>query len=62
MEQKTATKAVLDKNGDPAPYHGEPEYSINTDKANQLGFAFSHLKNWIYDLIDYYIEEVVYVS
>ncbi len=55
VEQKTGKKAVIEAGGDPAPYNGEPEYSINTDKANALGFRFSRLRNWIYDLLDYYI-------
>lgn len=58
VEKKTGTKAIIDKEGDSAPYNGEPEYSINTDKAEKLGFRFSNLKDWIYDLIDYYIEVV----
>lgn len=44
--------------GDDAPYNGEPEYSINTKKAEKLGFQFTNLKDWIYDLMDYYIELV----
>lgn len=55
VEKKTGTKAVLDSEGEEAPYNGEPEYSINTDKANALGFRFSTLQEWIYDLLDYYI-------
>ena len=55
VEKKTGTKAVLDSEGEEAPYNGEPEYSINTDKANTLGFRFSALQEWIYDLLDYYI-------
>lgn len=55
VEQKTGKKAVIEVGGDPAPYNGEPEYSINTDKANALGFRFSRLRDWIYDLLDYYI-------
>lgn len=56
VEKKTGKKAIIDKTGDNAPYNGEPEYSINTDKAEELGFQFSNLKDWIYDLIDYYID------
>lgn len=56
VEQKTGTKAVIDKNGDAAPYNGEPEYSINTDKAKELGYRFSELQDWLYELLDYYIE------
>lgn len=58
VERKTGTKAIFRDTGDEAPYNGEPEYSINTDKAKKLGFQFSNLKDWIYDLIDYYIELV----
>lgn len=36
----------------------EAEYSINTEAAEGLGFRFSILKDWIYDLLDYYINEV----
>lgn len=58
VEKKTGTKAIIDKNGDSAPYNGEPEYSINTEKAKALGFKFSILQDWIYELLDYYIELV----
>lgn len=58
VEKKTGTRAILDKNGEIAPYNGEPEYSINTEKANALGFRFSVLHDWIYGLLDYYIELV----
>ena len=33
-------------------------YSINTEKANALGFRFSILQDWIYELLDYYIQMV----
>lgn len=55
VEKKTGTKAIIDKIGDNAPYNGVPEYSINTEKAVGLGFRFSALQDWIYELLDYYI-------
>lgn len=55
VEGKTGKKTIIDGAGDVAPYNSEPEYSINTDKAEALGFRFTNLKDWIYDLIDYYI-------
>ena len=58
IESKTGKKAILSLNGEKAPYNGENEYSINTDKASNLGFNFSPLKMWIYNLIDIYIQEV----
>ena len=58
VEKKTGYKAIIDKEGEMAPYNGEPEYSINTEKAQSLGFQFSTLHDWIYELLDYYIEIV----
>ena len=55
VEKKTGCKAVLSEDGDKAPYNEEVEYSVNTEKAAGLGFEFSVLKEWIYDLIDFYI-------
>ena len=58
VERKTEKKAVLSADGDPAPYNGEPEYSISTELAASLGFRFSRLRSWIFDLLDYYIESL----
>lgn len=62
VEKKTGAKAVIDKTGDDAPYNGVPEYSINTEKAMGLGFRFSVLQDWIYELLDYYIVLVNYTK
>ena len=62
MEQRTDRKAVLPLSGEAAPYNGEPEYSINTEIAEKLGFQFSTLKDWIYDLLDHSIEELSNMS
>lgn len=56
VEEQTGSKALISDIGDDAPYNGEPEYSINTEKAEALGFRFTNLKDWIYDLLDYYIQ------
>ncbi len=56
VEAKTGKRAVLSEDGEPAPYNGEPEYSINTAKAEVLGYQFSVLEDWIYQLLDYYME------
>lgn len=58
VEKKTGTNAVIKESGERAPYNGEPEYSINTEKAKALGFRFSALRDWIYELLDFYIQEV----
>ena len=56
LEKETGMSAVINDDGDPAPYNGESEYSINTEKAESLGFAFTDLKDWLYPLLDYYID------
>lgn len=55
VEEKTGARAVFSPDGDEAPYNGEPEYSINTRRAEALGFRFTRLRDWIYELLDYYI-------
>lgn len=58
VEEKTGAKAVISKEGDEAPYNGEPDYSINTDQAKKLGYRFSILKEWIFELLDYYVKTI----
>ncbi len=58
VEERTKSKAIITSEGDMAPYNGEPEYSINTKKAEKLGFSFSNLNDWIFNLLDYYINQV----
>ncbi|MBD5396100.1 MAG: NAD-dependent epimerase/dehydratase family protein [Lachnospiraceae bacterium] len=61
VEKKTGTKAIINDEGETAPYNGEPEYSICTDKAKSLGYQFTELKDWIYELLDHYIQVVAEV-
>lgn len=58
VERKTGSRAILDDAGEAAPYNGEPEYSINVDRAEELGYRFSDLGCWLYGLIDFYIDLV----
>lgn len=56
VEKKAGKEAIIDPAGEVAPYNGTEEYSINTERAQKLGFWFSNLHDWIYGLLDYYIE------
>ncbi|MDE7017830.1 MAG: reductase [Lachnospiraceae bacterium] len=58
VEKKTGRKAMIETSGDAAPYNGEVEYSINTGRAKTLGFRFTDLHDWIYELLDYYVDEI----
>lgn len=52
LEQRTGKKAILAPDGENGPYNGEPEYSINTDRARQCGFTFTNIREWIFDLVE----------
>lgn len=58
VEKKTGTKAIIDKEGENAPYNEAFDYSVNTEKAQKLGFRFTNLRDWIFELVDHYIELV----
>ena len=52
----TGKKAILDADGDAAPYNGySANTSYDTSVAGRTGFVFSKLDDWIYGLIDSYI-------
>ena len=44
VEEKTGARAIIDNSGEDAPYNGEPEYSICTDKAKELGYAYLNVE------------------
>ena len=58
IERRSGKRAVLDKNGETAPYNNDKSHSINTDLAQRLGFSFSPLKERLYALIDFYLEQI----
>ena len=52
--EENIKKAVLEASGEAAPYNGLPaNRSINTQKAQGLGFKFYDLESWLYKLIDW---------
>lgn len=55
IEKKSGKKAVLDREGDRAPYNGTRAYSINTKKAQSAGFRFNELKDILPELLDFYM-------
>lgn len=49
----------LNKSLQAAPYNGTESYKINTDKAKALGYEFSDVNDWIYDLVTDYAKECI---
>jgi nucleoside-diphosphate-sugar epimerase len=52
LEKKTGKQAVLSSEGEAAPYNGGQSFSLNVDRGEKLGFKFSNLHEWIFDLLD----------
>lgn len=58
VEQRTGKKAIYDEQGMQGSYNGQKSFSLDVTYAENLGYHFSELKVWIYDLIDKYIEKI----
>lgn len=58
VEKKTGKKAIFSPTGEEAPYNQVDSYSLDIETARSIGFDFSILDDWIYDLLDKYIENV----
>lgn len=60
IEMKSGIQAIYSEKGDLHPFHarhfGYSGYSYELDKAINTGYPVSELKDWIYDLLDGYIE------
>lgn len=58
IEKAVQKKALLDKAGEPAPFNGLPrDRSINTEKAQSLGYKFMDLDSWLFKLVDWLLIE-----
>lgn len=55
VESKTGIKAIYDDNADNGAYNYTPSFSLNTEKAESIGYKFLPLKTWIYELLDEFI-------
>lgn len=54
---KTGLSPILTNLGEEAPYNGSEDFSLDISKSQDLGFAFTPLSGWIYELIDLYIKQ-----
>ncbi|NLO86538.1 MAG: NAD-dependent epimerase/dehydratase family protein [Clostridiales bacterium] len=57
VTSKTGKSILLCASAEEAPYNGEADYSTNVDKARAIGFEFTPLHSWVYDLMDHWIDE-----
>lgn len=56
IENKTGVEAIIDSKGDSAPFNNVMSNSLSVKKAKEIGWEFSSLSSWIYNLIDFYVD------
>lgn len=57
VEQKTGKKAIISAEGLEEPYSVQQSFSLDTAFASNAGYCFSELKEWIYGLLDKYVDK-----
>lgn len=57
VENKCGKEIRLSDSGIKGGYNGEVSHSLSNKLANDIGFHFSNSMDWIYPILDYYIEE-----
>lgn len=58
VEKSTGKKALVIGNGEAAPLNYAPDFSLDTSKAQNLGYHFKNVSEWVYPTIDYFIENM----
>jgi nucleoside-diphosphate-sugar epimerase len=57
VERKTGSTAVFSAAGREGPYNGQKSFSLDVSRAENLGYSFTILKEWIFGLLDRFIEK-----
>ncbi|MBK1813245.1 NAD-dependent epimerase/dehydratase family protein [Clostridium sp. YIM B02505] len=52
VELKTNKKAIYSAEGLEGPYNGQKSFDLDVRLANKLGYSFTELNSWIYELLD----------
>ena len=58
LERKCRRAALLSEVGEGAPFNGSPTLTLDTSRAQRLGFSFSETGSWLWKLLDIYVERV----
>lgn len=59
VEHKTKIKAIYSSEGLNGAYNGQKSFSLDVNKASELGYCFTELNSWIYKLLDEYISKAI---
>jgi len=55
-EKRAGKKAIICNDGEPATLNHVPSFSIDTTKAQKLGYKFENISDWVYPTIDYFVD------
>ena len=58
IEEISGKKVMESESGEAAPYNWVVDYIVSNQRATDLGFTFENLKDYIYELLDGYVEEL----
>ena len=58
IEEISEEKAILNEFGEGAPYNWVTNYIVSNERASNLGFQFENIKDYIYELMEGYVEEL----
>jgi len=61
-EERVSKKAIIQEDGTHAPLNTAPSFGLDTSKAAATGFKFRDINDWVYPLIDHWINELQYQS
>jgi len=56
VEKNTGKKAIISSEGESAPLNQAPDFSLDTTLAEKSGFQFKNIDDWVYPLLDLWIE------
>ena len=57
-EKRTSKKAIINERGAAGPMNGAPDFGLDTSKAAATGFKFKDISDWVYPLIDLWVDKL----
>lgn len=59
VSEKLGQLAVISKDGETSPFNGVMSYSLNIERAKEIGYSFPTTDTYMYQLLDSYIKRAV---
>ena len=59
-ENRIGKKALIQEAGEPAPLNGVPSFSLDSSIAENAGFRFQSVNEWVYPMVDFWVDTLKY--